>query len=317
MLGASRRRAAAVLAALLFVLLGSLAQLELQQPSSGISTAGCDDTNCSGSTPETKRALAKLASGTLDKAAETVASRRGLIPAGDSCGMRYPNLLPALSRGIRSRFAAASMAPSTEARFKILDTIADEEPRALWRVLLEQSEVARRAADFEHAAHSADAALRLELPAACRSDALLAKALVTADSATTLPLLLMCVEADPGNYNGWAHLAIELMGQLDRAQRAADCDATTARIIEAIVYLDRLAKTDGQLARLERLTDAAASGSSQARLLLLAMVKERTQRRDEAVETYTRLVRAAPTACSDQVRLVAATRISNLRSVPQ
>lgn len=305
------RRSAALAGALAFVMLAATARIELPGAATAIPPAGCADPDCTGATQETARALAELASGELDEAAERVASQQGLIPAGDSCGMRHPNRLPVLPRDIRGRFAAAAMASSVEGRFAILDEIAHDLPQARWRVLLEQSEVARRAGDLKRAERLADAVLRMELPTACRADALLAKALAT--TAPTTELLLAAVASDPGSYHAWSRLAVALMEQLDRARADRDCDRTTARAIEAIVYLDRLAKTDGQLARLERLANTAAAGSSQARALLLAMVKERTQRRDEAMVTYAQLMSASRSTCSEQIRLVAQTRIAKLR----
>lgn len=260
---------------------------------------------------QTKQALEAMSDGEMDEAAETVAATRGLVPAGDTCGARRPNVMPPLSRSARTKFAAASLAASPATRFQILDEVEASEPTASWRIRIEKSEVARRAGDLNRAAREAEAALGMNPPGTCMSDAWFAKALaVEGDDRTEA--LFAAVNSDPGNYNAWARLSVDFMREIENGATAKDCDSMMAKVIEGIVYLDKLAKTDAQLARLERMANASTRSASAARQLLLGMIQERTRRSKQAEETYLRILEQPGSGCAAPVRLVAKTRFDAL-----
>ena len=315
MIAAVARKGLSLLAAVLFSVLGVLTYVDvppIEECPGGIECHNGIEKGQSSETEKTAAALAALSSGELDKAADGVSGQRGLVPAGDTCGMRRPNVMPALSRTVRTAFAAASMAASPAARFEILDHLEAIEPAATWRIRLEKSEVARRAGDFARASDEADAALALDPPGTCISDAWFSKAVVSEGDART-DALIAAVESDTGNYNAWARLAIDLMARMDAGLDPAACDAVAARIVEAIVYLDKLAKTDAQLARLERLANAVSRSTSPSRALLLAMVQERTTRTDRAADIYSSLTSGSGAVCAAPIELVARNRLAALQ----
>lgn len=318
------RRVLLLLAASLFAGLGALAYVNIPDPCQGMhcpppiacsTPDGCDGKQPSLPTAETEQtqaALEALSSGDLDKEAGAIAEERGIVPAGDTCGMRRPNVMPALPRKTRAALAAASMAASPAVRFEILDNIEATEPKAAWRIRLEKSEVARRVGDLARASEEADAALAMNPPGSCVADAWFNKA-VASDGDTRTDALIAAVESDPGHYNAWARLAIDLMKRMDAGVDADECDAMVARIVKAIVHLDKLAKTDAQLSRLERLANTSSRGSSSPRALLLAMIQERTMRATEAIGTYATLVAGGGSTCVAPIELVASSRLSELR----
>ncbi|NKN31685.1 hypothetical protein [Marichromatium bheemlicum] len=300
------RAFATLIAALSLLGLGGLARLEPPRPKSPAVSAAT-----TAQTEQTRKALDALASGRLDDEAERVAAVPGLIPAGDTCGARRAQLMAPMPRVARARFAAASLAASPEVRLALLTELEAEYPAMAWRIRLEMSEVARRAGDRTRAGADAEAALALDPPAGCRSDAWFRKALVS-DGAARLAALRAAVADDPGHYNAWAYLAVELMRLLDHAAEGAHCDAAAAQLVRAIVYLDRLARTDAQLARLERLANAASPAHGPGRALLLGMVQERTRRLAQAAATYGRVAAYAAGDCMAPVALVARTRLNAL-----
>jgi hypothetical protein len=296
----------------LLVFLGMIARIEI--PESHRTTLDQTTNSSTGvqDTQETEAALKALASGELDRAAEAVANITGIVPAGDTCGTRRPNVMPPLSRHARTLFAAASIAASPELRIKLLDDLETKEPDAAWRIRVEKSEIARRRGDLSRAIAEAEVAISLVPQGTCASDAWFNKALAsTGQSRSTA--LQVAVEHDPGHYNAWARLAVDLMSRLDHGVSPSECDTVTGRLVQAIVYLDKMAKTDAQLARLERLANNEARSTSPARAILLAMIMERTGRSSEAIDVYANLVSGYGTPCWAPIRLVAKSRLVALK----
>jgi len=256
----------------------------------------------------TEEALRRLASGELEAAAEQIAASRGLIPAGDSCGMRRPNLLPPLSRVARERLVAAHIAPSPAVKLGILEAVARQEPKAAWRARAHESEIARRIGDLSRAQAAAEAALAEAPGPTCAADAHFLLALAS-EGEERMQALRAAVALDPGFYDAWETLVVALIGRLGGT--AADCDADGALVIEAVVHLDKLARTDLQLARLEIL---AGDGGGPARALLLGMVRERVDRATDAGTSYAEgLAGLSRSACAAPLRRIFETRLIALR----
>lgn len=250
-------------------------------------------------TEQIDAALQKLESGELDDAADKVAGARGLAPAGDSCAMRRPNILPPLSRKARERLVAAHIAPSPEVKLRILRAVAREEPKSAWRALTHESEIARRTGALEQARAAAEASRALAPDPTCVADGYFLAALAS-EGAPRAAALREAVALDPGFYNAWETLIIDLIGRLDGA--AGNCDADGALVIKAVVHLSKLARTDIQLLRLETL---AGDGDGPARTLLLAMVRERIGATADAARLYRDGRVATPgRACAPQLNRV-------------
>jgi tetratricopeptide (TPR) repeat protein len=250
--------------------------------------------------------------GELDTAAAAVAGERGIVPAGDSCGMRRPHAIRALPRDVRAIYAAAEVAGEAETALALLQRAALAAPSAAWRAELGKAKALRRSGRADEALPHAQAALDAAPTAHCRADAWFALALASSGERRRAALE-QAVRDDPGHYDAWAVLAAELAGQLAGGGSARSCDADAALMIEAIVHLDALARTDGQLARLERRASTVAPAGVPAREILSAMVMQRTGRPRLAAAAYERALAAPAGPCAAPIQLVARRKLGELR----
>lgn len=293
--GGASRAASAALAAL--ALTGAaIATLAARPPPVETQTSRQDGS--AAATEQIEAALQRLESGALDDAAEGVAGARGLIPAGDSCAMRRPKILPPLSRKARERLVAAHIAPSPDVKLRILRAVARDEPKSAWRALTHESEIARRTGVLEQARAAAEASRAIAPDPTCVADGHFLEALAS-DGFPRIEALRAAVALDPGFYNAWETLVIDLIERLDGV--SGDCDADGATVIEAVVYLAKLARTDIQLLRLETL---AGDGDGPARTLLMALVRERIGKNEDAARLYRAGRAAAGAACATQLNRV-------------
>ena len=236
--------------------------------------------------------LRRLESGELDEAAERVANIPGLVPAADTCGMRYSKLLAPAPRPVRNAFAAANLAAEPALKREILEEIAAQNPDLVWRVEHFLGTISLREGltgeAVEHAKHMLQTS---GLAPACQADAAFLKALASTGQ-TRQAALLAAVEKDPGHFNAWFHLALVSTARLAMTD-GTDCAHHATNLLRAVVHLDRLAAIDPQLARLERVSEEYAPPDSPARALLLGMVYERSGRGEEALGIYHNGVEAA------------------------
>ncbi|WP_273523277.1 hypothetical protein [Rhodosalinus sediminis] len=228
--------------------------------------------------------MTEVDSGEMEADAERAAGEHALRAAGDICLMRHRKLLPGIDRDLRRRFAAASLA-AHDGGIQILREIeAEAEGAVAWRAALEIARIEARAGSRQAARVALARAQAINsIPRVCRSDMALLAARLASDRTSAGRHLDAAVAADPAHFT--AHVERALAAASARAETPEACVVAVRRIMESVVYLERLTRSSTQLLRIKGRAARLAQGTPEL-ALLAGFVHERIGREAAARGTY-------------------------------
>ena len=269
-----------------FVLLG-LVFLSLMLPSD--QTESVDDP--APAPIEILELMQAVENGEIEDAAKKAADQFGLTAAGDTCMMRHRRVLSGVPRSVRQQLAAARIDEGSAGTAILAQLEPDLFGSALWRLHIQQADLAVRSGDVGSAAVALNKANTVpDVPPICQSDALLLEARIAMRSGNLTRAsvaLEAATQADQVNFNAHFERAVLAVQRLSTG--GEDCMAAIPDMVDSTIRIQALIGASSQLWRLnERAAQLTVPQPYKA--FLVGFIQERAGADRQAMDTYTKAI---------------------------
>lgn len=229
--------------------------------------------------------------GEIEDEAKKVADQFGLTAAGDTCMMRHRRVLPDVPRLVRQQLAAARIDEGGAGTAILTHLKPDLFGLALWRLLIQQADLAVRNGDVEGAMAALNKANAVpDVPPTCQSDALLLEARIATRSGNLTRAsvaLEAATQADQVNFNAHFERAVLAVQRLNKGDE--DCIAAIPDMVDSTIRIQALIGASSQLWRLnERVAQLTVQQPYKA--FLFGFIQERAGADRQAMDTYAKAI---------------------------